>query len=140
MSRRKHGLSIIEPIATTAIWRWIVVPGSNPYIYIPAPTKPLAESIAATIDSGTCRPEVYVHRLLEPWMRTRLQLPLPPLPDLPTVPGFRRWEPVSEATMLVSAGAGTHATALVRLPGDDDRALFLIAAPLALHIKATSAA
>lgn len=128
MSRR-YPISIVAPIATTATWRWLVIPGRNPYIYVPAPTQELANSIAVQIDAGTCPPERFIHFAVTDGIRTALDLPRPLLPDLARLAGYEAWKPVSADTFAEAAEKGIEATAevTVRRPGGDPVTLHLVA-------------
>ncbi|MGW5514632.1 hypothetical protein [Nocardia africana] len=86
--------ALITEWQTTAIWRWAVVPVSNPFIFIPAPTWAQAHAIAKDVDRGG-RPEMYCYREVPADLRDRLSLPH--LPELPELPGraYSAWTPVS---------------------------------------------
>lgn len=113
------------------LWRWAVLPVTNPYIYIPMPTREQAQALAGEVDAGA-RPETFVTRRITERMRDVYQLaPLPPsLLDMPHLPGFGAWEPVSRATagLLRPTRAARVKVDIPGIPGLV-RSLYLAAAP-----------
>ncbi|WP_280499346.1 hypothetical protein [Nocardia cyriacigeorgica] len=114
---------------TTEMWQWAVIPASNPYIYVPAPSREQATAIAVDLDKGT-RPELYDWREVPEHLRVRMLLP-----DLPRMPArpkqFGRWQPVSEAT----AQALTGTVALTTSVEHDRRTVHLATVPVGMQVR-----
>lgn len=98
-----NGLAQIAHHRTNTMWQWAVIPASNPYIYIPAPSREQATAIAVDTDKGT-RPELFDWRPVPEHLRTRMLLPdMPRLPKRPD--GFQPWQAVSAATAEILRGS-----------------------------------
>lgn len=122
--------TIVAHIRTPG-YQWLVIPGRNPYIYIPAPNKAQANSIAASVDDGTSHPETYIHHLVTDGIRAALSLPRPLPPNLARLGGHEAWQPVSHEMWAHEAERGEVVTAVVNIkhPGQDEQAVHLIARP-----------
>ncbi|WP_280245563.1 hypothetical protein [Nocardia abscessus] len=128
--------SLVAHLPTTSMWRWLVIPASNPNIYVPFPTEAAADAAADEFDRGIAIPEWFIHLQVTPAMRAALKLPEPEKPPkLTRLPGHTQWRAVSfEAGYeAVADREVTVAEITIHEPGQEPRTVYYVATPHALR-------